>query len=225
VQLPQRTHIIRTYRNPAIFAVCGVLRFAVAGEAVQFPGERGFSTRNLWRMRGFYVEYSQNPILPPMGAELKISPLPALLADIGWKKNMVIMEKCKDISEREFYIKMTKYYGWTKDVLINNIENKAFEKFVTNQTNFDETVPEKYRLQAKLAVKDEYNFDFIEMGLEHSEKELEQGVANNIRAFLLEMGGDFCFIGNRIMTNCQRIFAPCFHRLMRLQPLSWGWTN
>jgi predicted nuclease of restriction endonuclease-like (RecB) superfamily len=107
------------------------------------------------------------------------------------------MQKCKDLPQREFYIKMTKRYGWTKAVLINNIENRAFEKYLTNQTNFDETVPEKYKLQAKLAIKDDYNFDFIEMGIKHSEAELEAGIINNIRAFLSEMGGDFSFIGNQ----------------------------
>ena len=179
----------------------------------EFPGIQGFSTRNLWRMRNFYLEYSKNVILHPLGAELEsisqdanLAPmvreigainLPPLVAEISWSKNVVIIEKCKDPLEREFYIKMTKRYGWTKDVLINNIENKAFEKHLTNQTNFDETVPEKYRLQAKLAVKDDYNFDFIEMGIEHSEAELEVGVINNIRAFLSEMGGDFSFIGNQ----------------------------
>jgi len=84
---------------------------------------------------------------------------------------------------------MTRRYGWTKDVLINNIENRAFEKYLTNQTNFDDTVPEKYRLQAKLAVKDEYNFDFLEVGIEHSEAELEAAIIKNVRTFLIEMGG------------------------------------
>ena len=185
----------------------------------EFPGVQGFSARNLWRMRTFYIEYSQFAILPPSVAEIpnlhlsgaeiqppnlqpmmaEISPsiLPPLVAEISWSKLCVIIEKCKDQLEREFYIKMTKLYGWTKDVLINNIENRAFEKYLANQTNFDETVPEKYRLQAKLAVKDDYNFDFIEMGLEHSEAELEAGIINNIRAFLLEMGGDFSFVGNQ----------------------------
>jgi predicted nuclease of restriction endonuclease-like (RecB) superfamily len=163
----------------------------------EFPGVKGFSARNLWLMRSFYIEYSQNANLHPMGAEIQHSPLPIMLSEIGWKKNVVIMEKCKDPLEREFYIKMTKHYGWTKDVLINNIENKAFEKYLTSQTNFDETVPTQYRLQAKLAVKDDYNFDFIEMGIKHSEAELEAGVMNNIRAFLSEMGGDFSFIGNQ----------------------------
>ena len=175
----------------------------------EFPGVQGFSARNLWLMRSFYIEYSQSAILHPSGAEiqnLKLNPLgaengcvslPALLADIGWKKNVVIMQKCKDPLEREFYIKITKRYGWTKDVLINNIENKAFERYLANQTNFDETVPEKYRLQAKLAVKDEYNYDFLEMGVEHSETELEVGLIKNIQSFLIEMGGYYTFVGRQ----------------------------
>lgn len=167
----------------------------------EFPGVAGFSARNLWLMRSFYIEYSQNAKLQPSVAELTHEQthliLPPLVAEISWTKNIIIMQKCKDPLEREFYIKMTKRFGWTKDVLINNIENQAFAKYLTNQTNFDETVPEKYRLQAKLAVKDDYNFDFIEMGIEHSESELEAGIINNIRAFLSEMGGDFSFIGNQ----------------------------
>jgi predicted nuclease of restriction endonuclease-like (RecB) superfamily len=129
------------------------------------------------------------------------------------------MEKCKDSLEREFYIKMTKRYGWTKDVLINNIENKAFTKHLTNQTNFDETVPDKYRLQAKLAVKDDYNFDFIEMGIEHSEAELEAGIIHNIRAFLSEMGGDFSFVGNQyhldVADDDYYIDLLLYHRRLR----------
>jgi len=185
----------------------------------EFPGVQGFSARNLWLMRGFYIEYSQNSILHPSGAEFDRATLPALLAEIGWKKNVVIMEKCKDPLQREFYIKMTKRYGWTKDVLINNIENRAFEKYLTNQTNFDETVPEKYRLQAKLAVKDDYNFDFIEMGIEHSEAELEAGIIKNIRAFLLEMGGYFTFIGNQyrldVTDDDYYIDLLLYHRQLR----------
>jgi predicted nuclease of restriction endonuclease-like (RecB) superfamily len=173
----------------------------------KFPGVQGFSARNLWRMRNFYIEYSQNQNLPPM------------VAEISWSKICVIMERCKDQLEREFYIKMTKRYGWTKDVLINNIENRAFEKHLTNQTNFDETVPEKYRLQAKLAVKDDYNFDFIEMGIEHSEAELEAGIIKNIRAFLLEMGGAFTFVGNQyhldITDDDYYIDLLLYHRQLR----------
>jgi len=189
----------------------------------EFPGVKGFSARNLWLMRNFYVEYSRKTILQPMAAELendsKNMILPQLISEIGWSKNIVIMQKCKDLLQREFYVKMTKRYGWTKDVLINNIENKAFEKYLTNQTNFDETVPEKYRLQAKLAIKDEYNFDFIEMGIEHSEAELEAGIVKNIRAFLSEMGGDFSFVGNQyhldVADDDYYIDILLYHRRLR----------
>jgi len=183
----------------------------------EFPGTKGFTARNLWLMRQFYTEYSgsafMKPLVPkiekrdnsantkPMVADLQIplqkSNLPPLVAEISWTKNLVIMQKCKDPIEREFYIKTTRRYGWTKNVLINNIENRAFEKYLTNQTNFDDTVPKKYKLQAKLAVKDDYNFDFLEMGIEHSEAELEAAILRNIRAFLIEMGGDFAYIGNQ----------------------------
>jgi len=173
----------------------------------EFPGVQGFTARNLWFMRQFYIEYSANAILKP------------LVSEISWSKNIVIMQKCKDPLQREFYIKMTKRFGWTKDVLINNIENRAFEKYLTNQTNFDETVPEKYKLQAKLAVKDDYNFDFIEMGIEHSEAELEAGIMKNIRAFLLEMGGYFTFAGDQyhldVADDDYYIDLLLFHRRLR----------
>jgi predicted nuclease of restriction endonuclease-like (RecB) superfamily len=185
----------------------------------EFPGVQGFSARNLWRMKNFYIEYSQKSNLQPAVAEIQKAILPPLVAEISWSKNCVIMEKCKDPLEREFYIKMTKRYGWTKDVLINNIENRAFEKYLTSQTNFDETVPKKYRFQAKLAVKDDYNFDFIEMGIEHSEAELETGILNNIRAFLSEMGGDFSFIGNQyhldVADDDYYIDLLLYHRRLR----------
>lgn len=63
--------------------------------------------------------------------------------------------------------------------------------YLLNRTNFDVTLPEERRIQAKLAVKDEYTFDFVELWQECSEHELELQLANNIRAFLIEMGGDF----------------------------------
>jgi len=151
----------------------------------EFPKVKGFSARNLWNMRNFHLAYVGNEKLQPM------------VAEISWTKNIIIMQRCKGELEREFYIRVVKKFGWTKNVLINNLENKAYEKYLSNQTNFDETVPEAYKYQAKLAVKDDYNFDFLEMGLEHSEAELEAALIQNIRSFLSEMGEDFTFIGSQ----------------------------
>ena len=114
----------------------------------EFAGVQGFSSANLWRMRNFYLTYQRNEKLAPV------------VREISWTKNVIIMERCKDGLRREFYIKTTKKFGWTKDVLVNQLEAGAFERYMANQTNFDKAVPEKYRHQAKLAVKDEYSFDF-----------------------------------------------------------------
>ena len=152
---------------------------------LEFPGMQGFSSRNVWKMRNLYLSYKEN------------AKLPQLVAEIGWSHNLVILEKCKDNLEREYYIKMTKRFGWSKNVLVHNIEKKSYEMFLTNQTSFDKELSEKYKHQAKLAIKDEYTFDFLELGEEHSEAELEKALLNNIRKFLIEMGGYFCFIGNQ----------------------------
>lgn len=174
---------------------------------IEFVGLRGFSSRNLWRMKQFYEQYSEFEFLPPV------------VAEIGWSHNVVIMEKCKEEKQREFYLRMCKKFGWTKNVLIHQIENKSYEKYLLRQTNFDEVLPEQYKKQAILAVKDEYQFDFLELSDKHSEHELEMALINNIRAFLAEMGGYFSFIGNqfRVEIGDKEYFIDLllFHRKLR----------
>ncbi len=173
----------------------------------EFPGMSGFSSQNLWYMRQFYLTYKGKKKLQP------------LVGEISWAKHLVIISRCKDDSEREFYIKMTKKFGWTKNVLIHQIDNQSFEKYLLNQTNFDKAVPVKYRNQAKLAVKDEYTFGFLELEEEHSERELEIGLINNIRKFLSEMGGYFAFIGNQFLIEVEGdeffIDLLLYHRVLK----------
>ncbi len=173
----------------------------------EYPGMSGFSSQNLWYMRQFYLTYKGKKRLQP------------LVGEISWAKHLVIISRCKADSEREFYIKMTKKFGWTKDVLIHQVDNRSFEKYLLNQTNFDKAVPVRYRNQAKLAVKDEYTFDFLELGEKHSERELEIGLINNIRKFLSEMGGHFAFIGNqfRIEVEGDEFFIDLllYHRVLK----------
>lgn len=78
------------------------------------------------------------------------------MKEIGWTHNVVIMEKCKDNLQREFYIRMTRKMGWTVNVLTIQIENQTYERTLLNQVNFDKTLPENIRNRAKLSVKDEY---------------------------------------------------------------------
>ncbi|NJK74420.1 MAG: DUF1016 domain-containing protein [Richelia sp. CSU_2_1] len=173
----------------------------------EFPGISGFSARNIWRMRDFYLTYQANEKLTP------------LVAEIGWTHNIVILEKCKDDLEREFYIRMTRKFGWTKNVLIHQIENQTYEKTLLNQTNFDRAVSEEDRDRAKLAVKDDYLFDFLELGDEYSERHLEQEILAKVKPFLKEMGGMFAFIDSqyRLEISDREYFIDLmmYHRQLR----------
>lgn len=103
--------------------------------------------------------------------------------------------------------------------LANFIEAQTYEKYLLNQTNFDLTLPDEQRAQAKLAVKDEYTFDFAELSPEYSEHELEMQLVNNIREFLIEMGGDYTFVGNQyhLMAGNRDLYIDLvlFHRRLR----------
>ena len=173
----------------------------------EFPGSKGYSAANLRRMRNFYLTYRDSKKLAP------------LVREISWSNNIIIMEKCKDDLQCEFYIQMTKRYGWTKRILANFIEAQTYEKYLLNQTNFDLTLPDEQRAQAKLAVKDEYTFDFAELSPEYSEHELEMQLVNNIREFLIEMGGDYTFVGNQyhLMAGNRDLYIDLvlFHRRLR----------
>ncbi|MFH1847583.1 MAG: PDDEXK nuclease domain-containing protein [Candidatus Omnitrophota bacterium] len=174
---------------------------------VEFNGVSGFSSSGLWRMRNFYLAYSRSEKLAPM------------VREISWSHNIVIFERCKNDLEREFYIRMTKRMGWTKSVLIHQIENQSYEKMVINQTNFKKTLPARIRNQAKLAVKDEYAFDFLELAQEHNEKELERALMLKINRFLIEMGGALTFVGNqfRVQVAEQEYFIDIllYHRHLK----------
>lgn len=151
----------------------------------EFPGIKGFSSRNVWKMRDLYVSYCES------------EKLSALIGDISWSHNVAILEKCKDNLEREFYMRMARKYGWSYRVLLNNIENQMYEKTLLGQTNFDVTLPVEVKEKAKLVVKDEYVFDFLELGDEYSERQLENALISRIDDFLREMGGIFAFIGRQ----------------------------
>jgi predicted nuclease of restriction endonuclease-like (RecB) superfamily len=173
----------------------------------EFPGIVGFSASNLWRMKLFVETYAAFEKLAP------------LVREIGWSHNLIILERCKDPLEREFYLRMTRKFGWSKNVLIHQIENQSYEKTLLNQTNFDSTVSPAIRAQAKLAVKDEYLFDFLELHKEHAERELERALVARVEDFLRAMGGLFAFVGSqfRLEVDEKEYFIDLllFHRRLK----------
>ena len=173
----------------------------------EFPGVAGFSVQNLWYMRQFHLEYREH------------EKLQRLVGEIAWSHNLVIMSKCKDPLEREFYLRMTRKFGWSKNVLIHQIENQSYEKSLLGQTNFEQTLTPALRAQAKLALKDDYTFDFLELGAAHSERELERALIARVEEFLHAMGGLFAFMGSqyRLEVDGREFFVDLllFHRRLR----------
>ena len=173
----------------------------------EFPGMAGFSVPNLYKIKQFHEAYRDDQILSP------------LVIEISWTKNLAILELCKERAEREFYLQSTKRFGWTKSVLIHQIENRTYQKTLRNQTNFSDRLPAKIQKQAKLAVKDEYTFDFLELADQHSERQLEKAILARVEPFLREMGGVFAFVGSqyRLEVGGQEYFIDLllFHRRLK----------
>lgn len=173
----------------------------------EFPGVSGFSVGNLWLMSQFYSEYQTDKNLVP------------LVREISWSKHITILKKCKNSQERQFYTLATKKFGWTKNVLIHQIENKTFEQYLLNQTNFEQTLPESLQKHAYLAIKDHYTFDFLNLADKHSESELEQSLIRNVQKFLLEIGHHFTFVGHqfKLQINDKEYFIDLllFHRQLQ----------
>lgn len=173
----------------------------------KFPGTGGFSVGNLWLMAQLYSEYQSVEFLAP------------LVREISWSKHITILKKCKNNQERQFYILSTKKFGWTKNVLIHQIENQTFEKQILSQDNFETTLSQASLNQAHLAIKDEYTFGFLNLADKHSESELELALVQNIRNFLAEIGHNFTFVGNqyKIIVSDKEYFIDLllYHRQLQ----------
>jgi len=152
---------------------------------VEFPGIRGFSASNIWRMKTFYEAYTETKKLAP------------LVREIGWVQNCIIIEKCKDVLEREFYIRQTKEKGWSKLDLIEKIQQKYYRNNLLVQNNFHKTVPHNLKSRIAWEFVDDYNIELINPDQPISEKELENAIIENIVKFLQEMGGSFAFVGRQ----------------------------
>ena len=173
----------------------------------EFPNSSDFSAANLWRMKHFFEAY---------GTDAKLA---RLVREIGWSHNITIFERCKSDDEREFYLRSCRQHGWTRDVLLHQIENQNFQRALSSQNNFDEVLPEAIQAQAKLAIKDEYTFGFLDLRDEHSERELEQALTARVESFLREMGDLFAFVGSqfklRVGDRDYYIDLLLYHRRLR----------
>jgi predicted nuclease of restriction endonuclease-like (RecB) superfamily len=175
----------------------------------EFPSRSGFSARNLWDMRRFYLEYKDNPILRQ------------LVAEIPWGHNLLIMNKIKDEKEKEYYIKNTIENGWTRNVLNLQIKSNAYQRQVlsTKTHNFNETLPKVMAEQADKTLKDVYMLDFLGITEPVLEREIENKMLEKVKETILELGYGFAFMGNqyKVSTETKDYFIDLlfYHRKLK----------
>ncbi|MDD4567248.1 MULTISPECIES: PDDEXK nuclease domain-containing protein [unclassified Methanoculleus] len=151
----------------------------------EFPEMKGFSPRNLKYMRSFAEAWPD----PEFVQEV--------LAQITWYHTVTLLDKVKDPKQREWYIHKTIANGWSRNVLVHQIESGLIEREGRAVTNFSATLPAEQSDLALQTLKDPYVFDFLRMGEKVRESELERALLDHIREFLLELGVGFAFVGSQ----------------------------
>lgn len=119
-----------------------------------------------------------------------------LLAQITWYHHITLLDKVKDVKEREWYIRQTIQNGWSRNVLVHQIESGLTSRTGTAVTNFSATLPAPQSDLARETIKDPYIFDFLGLCPDVSERELHQSLLDRMRDFLIELGIGFAFIGS-----------------------------
>jgi len=150
-----------------------------------FPDTTGFSARNLKYMRAFAGAYPDREFVQQV-----VAPLP-------WGHNVRLIEATKTFAEREWYARQAVEHGWSRAILIHQIDSRLYGRQGKAQTNFARTLPAPLSELAQQVIKDPYNFDFLSLGAERGERELERGLLEHIRALILELGKGFAFVGNQ----------------------------
>jgi predicted nuclease of restriction endonuclease-like (RecB) superfamily len=151
-----------------------------------FPGVSGFSRTNLYRMRALFLAYRDQG-----------ENVPQVAGQIPWFHNVILLEKVKDPAAREWYAHAAFEHGWSRNILEMQIESRLYERQGKAITNFSRTLPLPQSDMAQALLKDPYQFDFLTLAEDAHEREVEKGLLEHIRQFLLEMGAGFAFLGNQ----------------------------
>ncbi|WP_047286141.1 PDDEXK nuclease domain-containing protein [Pseudomonas protegens] len=161
----------------------GVVRQLADYLARQQPGLRGFTRRNLFRMRQFYEAYR---------GEEKVS---AVLTQLPWTQNLIILAQGKCAQERDFYLRMAIQEQWSTRELERQIKSALFERTLTRPASASATLKQA-RPEALEVFKDAYMVEFLGLAQGHDEADLHQGLVRQLKDFLIEMGRDFCFVAS-----------------------------
>ncbi len=158
---------------------------------IAYPNSTGYSVRNLKYMAKFAAEYPDEEFVQTVSAQ------------IPWSHNVAIVEKVKKVEQREWYIKKTLENGWSRNVLVHQIEGGLYERQAIAQkiSNFESLLPAPQSELAVQTMKDPYVFDFIPFKEDMVERDIENALVKDVTALLLELGTGFAFLGNQYHLN------------------------
>ena len=162
----------------------------------EFPDMKGTSARNLKYMRVFAEAYPE--FVQQAAAQIQDNSIVQVpLAQLTWYHHITLIDKLKNIEERSFYIKKAAENGWSRNVLVHQIESQLYHRQGKAVSNFNETLPAPHSDLAKEILKDPYKFDFLNLSEEYFEKDLEDALVSHITKFLLELGAGFSYVGRQ----------------------------
>jgi len=150
-----------------------------------FPEMKGFSPRNLKYMRAFAEAWPDEQFVQQVAAQMP------------WFHNCVLLDKLSMPSEREWYARKAIENGWSRNVLAHQIDSRLHLRIGAAQTNFAAALPPPQSELAQQILKDPYTFDFLGIGAEAHERDLARALLDHLRAFLLELGLGFAFVGSQ----------------------------
>lgn len=172
-----------------------------------FPDMTGISARNLKYMRTFANAWPDREIVQQLAAQLP------------WGHNMILLHAIKSPVEREWYARQTIENGWSRSVLTHQIESRLFARQGRALTNFTRTLPAAQSDLAQQLFKDPYSFEFLSLGTDMLERDLQRGLLDHVRSLLLELGKGFAFIGSQfpIEVGDQEYFIDLLFYHMKLR--------
>lgn len=148
-----------------------------------YPGLRGFTRPNLYRMRQFYEAYRDDEIVSP------------LVRQLSWTHHLIILSQSQRPEERQFYIREAITGKWSKRELERQLKSALFERTMLHPPKVSPAVRQMHP-DALAAFKDAYMVEFLDLPDAHQEVDLHRGLLDALRKFLTELGGDFCFVGS-----------------------------
>lgn len=156
-----------------------------------FPKSKGYSVRNLKYMAKFAETYAEREFVQQV------------VAQIPWGHNIVILDKVNNLEERKWYIKKSAQNGWSRNVLVHQIESNLYQRQVLAEkvSNFENRLPSPQSELAAQTMKDPYVFDFIAFNEDMLERDIEQALVRDVTRLLLELGTGFAFLGNQYHLN------------------------